>query len=57
MADSISRAESKYLLDKRRISETLSHKDKLSNLNYRQINNTLLNSVQDAEPAKQGIGL
>ena len=57
MADSISRAESKYLLDKRRISETLSHKDKLSNLNYRQINNTLLNSVQDAETAKQGIGL
>ena len=45
MADSISRAESKYLLDKRRLSETLSHIDKLSNLNYRQINNTLLNSV------------
>ena len=57
MADSISRAESKYLLDKRRVSETLSHKDKLSNLNYRQINNTLLNSVQDAEQAYQGIGL
>jgi len=57
MADSISRAESKYLLDKRRISETLSHKDKLSNLNYRQINNTLLNSVQDAETAYTGIGL
>jgi len=57
MADSISRAESKYLLDKRRIAETLSHKDKLSNLNYRQINNTLLNSVQDAETAYTGIGL
>jgi len=57
MADSIGRAESKYLLDKRRISETLSHKDKLSNLNYRQINNTLLNSVQDAESAYTGIGL
>ena len=57
MADSISRAESKYLLDKRRVSETLSHKDKLSNLNYRQINNTLLNSVQDAEQAYKGIGL
>ena len=57
MADSISRAESKYLLDKRRVSETLSHKDKLSNLNYRQINNTLLNSVQDAEQAEKGIGL
>jgi len=57
MADSISRAESKYMLDKRRVSETLSHKDKLSNLNYRQINNTLLNSVQDAKSAEQGIGL
>ena len=57
MADSISRAESKYLLDKRRVSETLSHKDKLSNLNYRQINNTLLNSVQDAEQAYKRIGL
>ena len=57
MADSIGRAESKYMLDRRRVAETLSHKDKLSNLNYRQINNTLLNSVQDAEQAKQGIGL
>ena len=57
MADSISRAESKYMLDRRRVAETLSHKDKLSNLNYRQINNTLLNSVMDAEQAEQGIGL
>jgi len=57
MADSITRAESKYMLDARRVAETLSHKDKLSNLNYRQINNTLLNSVQDAEQAELGIGL
>ena len=57
MADSIGRAESKYMLDRRRVAETLSHKDKLSNLNYRQINNTLLNSVMDAEQAEQGIGL
>ena len=57
MADSISKSESKYLLDKKRVSETLSHKDKLTNLNYRQINNTLLNSIKDAEGAKRGIGL
>ena len=57
MADSITRAESKYMLDRRQVAETLSHKDKLTNLNYRQINNTLLNSIKDAEGAKRGIGL
>ena len=57
MADSISRAESKYLLDRRRVAETLSHKDKLSNLNYRQINNTVLNAQMDSEQAVEGIGL
>ena len=57
MADSISRAESKYMLDRRRVAETLSHKDKLSNLNYRQINNTVLNAQMDSEQAVEGIGL
>ena len=57
LADSITRAESKYLLDKRKVAETLSHKEKLSNLTYKQINDTLLNAVQDANQAKVGIGL
>tara|TARA_R100000781_G_scaffold1619_2_gene2755 strand:- start:1433 stop:2668 length:1236 start_codon:yes stop_codon:yes gene_type:complete len=57
IADSISRAESKYLLDSRKIAETLAHKDKLADLNYRQINNTLLNSIQTAEQTETGIGL
>ena len=57
LVDSITRAESKYMLDRRKVAETLAHQDKMSNLSYRQINNTLLNAVQDANQASQGIGL
>tara|TARA_R100000152_G_C6751297_1_gene174956 strand:+ start:45 stop:1289 length:1245 start_codon:yes stop_codon:yes gene_type:complete len=57
MADSLSRAESKYMLDKRRVAETLAHKEKLSNLSYRQISSNLANTIQDAKTAEEGIGM
>ncbi len=57
MADSITRAESKYMLDRRQVAETLSHKDKLSNLSLEQVYNTLLNTKEDAEQQTEGITL
>tara|TARA_R100000781_G_scaffold77748_1_gene48106 strand:+ start:45 stop:1280 length:1236 start_codon:yes stop_codon:yes gene_type:complete len=57
LADSITRAESKYLLDKRKVAETLSHKEALSQLSYQEVNDALLKQVEDANQASKGIGL
>jgi len=57
MADSISRAENKYSLDKRRISETLVNKAKMTNLRYTEIANSLNDTVQDAQQQQDQIGL
>jgi hypothetical protein len=57
IADSITRAESKYLLDKRKVAETLSHKEELSKLSYQEVNDALLKQVEDANQASVGIGL
>ena len=57
MADSISRAENKYSLDKRRVSETLMNKAKMTNLRYTEIANTLNDTVQDAKQQQDQIGL
>tara|TARA_E500000305_G_scaffold39804_1_gene30436 strand:+ start:3808 stop:5241 length:1434 start_codon:yes stop_codon:yes gene_type:complete len=57
LADSISKADSKYMLDKRRISEELRHGAKMTNIKYSQIANTLLNTKQDAQHQQDQIGL
>ena len=41
LAQSITDAESKYMLDRRRVAETLEHKTKLTNLSYSQITQNL----------------
>ena len=57
MADSLSRADSRYQLDSRKIAEGLRHKGKMTNLNYKEIANVLKNSKSDAQHAQDQIGL
>lgn len=57
LAQSITDAESKYMLDRRRVAETLEHKTKLTNLSYSQITQNLLNTLENFEQDKQNINL
>ena len=57
MADSISRAESKYMLDKRKISESLVQNAKMTNIRIDQIGNNLMNTKMDAQHQQDQIGL
>ena len=57
LAQSITDAESKYMLDRRRVAETLEHKTKLTNLGYSQITQNLLNTLENFEQDKQNINL
>ena len=57
LAEMISRADSKYQLDKRRISEEIQHGAEKANLTYSQIAQNLLNTTQDAQHQHDQIGL
>ena len=57
MADSISRAESKYMLDARRIAESLGNTAIMTNIRYDEIANNLRNTRDDAKQQQEGIGL
>ena len=57
MADSISRAESKYQLDARKIAEGLGNTAIMTNIRYDEIANNLRNTRDDAKQQQEGIGL
>ena len=57
LADSISRAESKYKLDSRRIAESLSNMDVMTNIRYNEIANNLKNTRDDAAQQQEQLGL
>ena len=57
MADSISRAESKYQLDARRVAESLGNTAIMTNIKYDEIANNLKNTRDDLQQQQQGIGL
>ena len=57
LADSISRAESKYKLDSRRIAESLSNMDVMTNIRYNEIADNLKNTRDDAAQQQEQIGL
>ena len=57
MADSISRAESKYQLDARKVAESLGNTAIMTNIQYDQIANNLRNTRDDAQQQQQGLGL
>ena len=57
MADSISRADSRYMLDKRKISESLINNAKMTNIKIDQIGNNLRNTTMDAQHQQDQIGL
>ena len=57
LLESVSSAESKYNLDLKKLSETLKHKTKLTNLQYANIANQLTTTTTDAARAQEGIGM
>ena len=57
MADSISKAESKYMLDSRKIAESLTNTATLTNIRYDEIANTLRNTRDDAKQQQENLGL
>ena len=57
MADSISRAESKYQLDARKIAESLGNTAIMTNIKYSEIANNLINTRDDAKQQQEQIGL
>ena len=57
MADSITRAESKYMLDSRRVAESLRNTATMTNIRYNEIANNLINTRDDAKQQQEGIGL
>ena len=57
MADSISRADSKYQLDARKIAEGLGNTAIMTNIRYDEIANNLRNTRDDAKQQQEGIGL
>ena len=57
LADSISRSESKYMLDSRRIAESLSNTDAMTNIRYNEIANNLKNTRDDAVQQQEQLGL
>jgi len=57
MADSISKAESKYMLDSRRIAESLGNTSIMTNIRYNEIANNLRNTRDDAQQQQENIGL
>ena len=57
LADSISRAESKYKLDSRRVAESLSNMDVMTNNRYNEIANNLKNTRDDAAQQQEQLGL
>jgi len=57
MADSISRSESKYMLDKRRVAETLAYKNKLSKIKGDEITDIFNATKDDITAAEKGIDL
>ena len=57
MADSISRAESKYQLDARKIAEGLGNTAIMTNIRYDEIANNLRNTRDDAKQQQENIGL
>ena len=57
MADSISRAESKYQLDARRVAESLEHNYSMTQIKYNEVANTLKHTTQDSRQQQEQIGL
>ena len=57
LADSISRSESKYKLDSRKIAESLSNTDVMTNIRYNEIANNLKNTRDDAAQQQEQLGL
>ena len=57
LLESVSSAESNYNLDLKKLSETLKHKTKLTNLQYANIANQLTTTTTDAARAQEGIGM
>jgi len=57
MADSISRAESKYMLDARKIAESLGNTAIMTSIRYDEIANNLKNTRDDAKQQQENIGL
>ena len=57
MADSISRAESKYQLDARKVAESLGNTAIMTNIKYTEIADTLRNTRDDAKQQQEQYGL
>tara|TARA_B100000686_G_C16788036_1_gene976596 strand:- start:1613 stop:3055 length:1443 start_codon:yes stop_codon:yes gene_type:complete len=57
MADSISKAESKYMLDARKIAEGLGNTAVMTNIKYKEIENTLRHTRDDAKQQQEQYGL
>ena len=57
LADSISKAESKYMLDSRRVAESLGNTAVMTNIKYNEIANNLKNTRDDAKQQQENLGL
>ena len=57
MADSISKANSKYMLDARKIAESLGNTAIMTNIRYSEIADNLVNTRDDAKQQQHQIGL
>jgi len=57
MADSISKANSKYMLDARKIAESLGNTAIMTNIRYSEIADNLVNTRDDAKQQQHQVGL